>query len=72
VRELREHERVQLARRTAATGVSATAELLRRQLEHVRAAGPVASAPLAEFATGGIGAIGAIGAAGATGIIPDL
>ncbi len=63
---------LQGAERNRSKGAAATAELLRRQLEHVRAAGPVASAPLAELATGGIGAIGAIGAAGATGIIPDL
>lgn len=49
-----------------------TAELLRRQLEHVRAGRPPATAPLVVFTGDRTGVAGAVGAAGAAGGLSDL
>lgn len=60
------------AGRNRGKGAQGTVELLRLQLEHVRAGGPVETAPLAVLAKDGTGIIGAAGAAGAAGGLSDL
>jgi len=54
------------------SGASETAEVLRRQLEHTQAAGPVATAPLALYDLDLTGAIAAAGGIGAAGSLSDL
>jgi len=60
------------AQRNRGRAARETVELLRRQLEHVRAGGPVKMAPLAVLAKDGTGIIGAAGAAGAAGGLSEL
>lgn len=57
--------------RNRRAGARETAELLRQQLEHVRAGGPVKTAPLAVYANDLTGVIGAAGSAGAAGSLGD-
>lgn len=60
------------AERNRGKGARETVELLRHQLEYVRAGGPVKTAPLAVLTMDGTGIIGAAGAAGAAGGLSDL
>jgi hypothetical protein len=58
-------------RRLQVSHRKAMVRLLREQLEHVRAGGPVATAPLAVYAGDLTGVVGAVGAAGAAGSLAD-
>jgi hypothetical protein len=60
------------AERNRSKNAREVVEVLQRQLEHVRAGGPVKAAPLAAFATDVTGIIGAAGAAGAAGGLSDV
>jgi hypothetical protein len=60
------------AERNRTKGAREAVEVLRRQLDHVRAGGEVKTSPLAAFAQDGTGIIGAAGAAGAAGGLSDV